>query len=66
MSEEAKWFIKLILIMIFVVNIGLGIISGVCTTCRQCSFNSIISRLNIGYVIGCELGKQRFKKELKK
>jgi hypothetical protein len=61
MKEFIKDFLlpamAVISLFLFLVNIPIGIIMVNVTGCK---YTSLISRINLGYVIGCELGRPRF------
>ncbi len=52
-----KKFIKYLSLYLFFASIPIGIIM---VNVKGCKYTSLISRINLGYVIGCELGRPRF------
>lgn len=61
MKEFIKDFLlpamAIISLLLFFVNIPIGILI---VNVKGCEYTSLISRINLGYVIGCELGRPRF------
>lgn len=58
---EIKSIIYTIIICLFILSFIIG-----CTSVkleRGCRYTTILSRINLGYVIGCELARPRFNLE---
>lgn len=53
---ECKWFIIFIYVVFFIGSFIVGIGNN-----SNCTYDSIASRINIPYIIGCELARPRFK-----
>lgn len=55
---------KEVFIIFSLIFVGIGFAIGLCAALEgkngACDYRNIASRLNIGYIIGCELAKPRF------
>lgn len=58
---EIKSIICAIIICLFIVSFIMGIM--LVKLERGCRYTTILSRINLGYVIGCELARPRFNLE---
>ena len=61
MIDENKDFLYMTLLIIFITSFLFGIACQ--SENKNCTYDSILSRINVGYILGCELSRPRWGKE---